>query len=152
MPPAAAASFRVEEYKKPEFEVTVDAPTDPVMLGDTVTATVKANYYFGAPVTNAKVHYKVLRTAYSSNWYPHRPLGLVLWARLLVVRRRLCLVSRLAHWGCARPIPVWWGYRAQPQPEVVLDDEASIGADGTLADPNRHQPGQSDAGRYRSPL
>ncbi len=27
-------SFRVEEYKKPEFEVTVDAPTEPVMLGE----------------------------------------------------------------------------------------------------------------------
>ncbi len=23
-------SFRVEEYKKPEFEVTIDAPTEPV--------------------------------------------------------------------------------------------------------------------------
>ena len=26
--------FRVEEYKKPENQVTVDAPTDPVMLGE----------------------------------------------------------------------------------------------------------------------
>ncbi|MEI8197546.1 MAG: MG2 domain-containing protein, partial [Phycisphaerae bacterium] len=63
-------SFRVEEYKKPEFEVSVDAPTDPVMLGDKITATIKAKYYFGAPVVNAKVKYKVTRTSYSGDWYP----------------------------------------------------------------------------------
>ncbi|NLF18255.1 MAG: alpha-2-macroglobulin, partial [Lentisphaerae bacterium] len=44
-------SFRVEEYKKPEFEVTVRAPTEPVMLGDSITAKVEARYYFGAPVS-----------------------------------------------------------------------------------------------------
>ena len=52
-------SFRVEEYKKPEFEVTVDAPTEPVMLGEKITATIKAKYYFGSPVTKATVKYKV---------------------------------------------------------------------------------------------
>ena len=29
-------TFRVEEYKKPEFEVTVDAPAEPVMLGEKI--------------------------------------------------------------------------------------------------------------------
>ena len=48
-------SFRVEEYKKPEFEVTVDAPTEPVMLGEKITAKIRAKYYFGSPVTNATV-------------------------------------------------------------------------------------------------
>ena len=32
-------SFRVEEYKKPEFEVTIEAPKVPVGLGEKVTAT-----------------------------------------------------------------------------------------------------------------
>ena len=41
-------NFRVEEYKKPEFEVSVDAPADPVMLGEKISATIKAKYYFGA--------------------------------------------------------------------------------------------------------
>src|SRR5256885_5720828 len=41
-------SFRVEEYKKPEFEVKVDAPTEPVMLGEKITATINAKYYFCA--------------------------------------------------------------------------------------------------------
>src|SRR5262249_7920047 len=51
-------NFRVEEYKKPEFEVKVEAPKKPVRLGEKVTATVQARYYFGAPVTSAKVKYK----------------------------------------------------------------------------------------------
>src|SRR5262249_20403439 len=52
-------SFRVEEYKKPEYEVTVEAPKDPIGLGDQTVATIQAKYYFGAPVINAKVKYKV---------------------------------------------------------------------------------------------
>ncbi|MCL2624851.1 MAG: MG2 domain-containing protein, partial [Planctomycetaceae bacterium] len=66
-------TFRVEEYKKPEFEVTVDAPREPVMLGDTISAKITAKYYFGAPVTNATVKYKVLREPNNSRWYPVMP-------------------------------------------------------------------------------
>ena len=43
-------NFRVEEYKKPEFEVKVTAPTEPVSLGETITATITAKYYFGGAV------------------------------------------------------------------------------------------------------
>src|SRR5262249_22617161 len=63
-------TFRLEEYKKPEYEVTVEAPKEAVRLGETVNATVTAKYYFGAPVISAKVKYKVLRTSYASTWYP----------------------------------------------------------------------------------
>src|SRR5262249_43913820 len=62
IPNRGGGSFRVEEYKKPEFEVDVEAPSAPVMLGEKVAATIKANYYFGAPVSEAKVKYKVTRT------------------------------------------------------------------------------------------
>ncbi|MDR0326758.1 MAG: hypothetical protein LBI05_00525, partial [Planctomycetaceae bacterium] len=54
-------NFRVEEYKKPEYEVTIDAPKEPVSLGDKVTATINAKYYFGSPVSEATVKYTVLR-------------------------------------------------------------------------------------------
>ncbi|MDF1667661.1 MAG: MG2 domain-containing protein, partial [Planctomycetota bacterium] len=62
--------FRVEEYKKPEFQVTVEAPTVPVQLGEKITAKIVAKYFFGAPVVKAKVKYKVLRTSKSAQWYP----------------------------------------------------------------------------------
>ncbi|MBR0225330.1 MAG: hypothetical protein IJL92_04660 [Thermoguttaceae bacterium] len=65
-------AFRLEEYRKPEFKVAVDAPKDPIALGDMFKATVRADYYFGAPVANAKVSYKVTRHNYQSKWYPAR--------------------------------------------------------------------------------
>ena len=46
-----SGTFRVEEYKKPEFEVTIETPKEPPMLGDTFELTVKAKYFFGAPVS-----------------------------------------------------------------------------------------------------
>ena len=62
--------FRVEEYKKPEFEVAVAAPSHPVMLGEKITATIKANYYFGGPVSQARVKFKITRTTADERWYP----------------------------------------------------------------------------------
>ena len=67
------AAFRVEEYKKPEFEVKVEAPTEPVKLGEKITARIVARYYFGAPVTEGKVKYKVLRTPASERWFAPAP-------------------------------------------------------------------------------
>ena len=64
------SSFRVEEYKKPEFEVTVEAPDKPVMLGEKIVAKIKAKYYFGSPVAKGKVKYKVLRYTHNASWYP----------------------------------------------------------------------------------
>ena len=57
--------FRVEEYKRPEFEVTVSAPTEAKKPGETVAARINAKYYFGSPVPNAKVKYTVRK----SSWY-----------------------------------------------------------------------------------
>ena len=57
--------FRVEEYKRPEFEVTVSAPTEAKRPGEVVAARINAKYYFGAPVPNAKVKYTVRK----ASWY-----------------------------------------------------------------------------------
>jgi len=126
------SSFRVEEYKKPEFEVTVDAPKDPVMLGDTVTATVNAKYYFGAPVTNAKVHYKVLRSSFSASWYPTARWDWFYGPGYWWYAPDYVWYPGWRDWGCMRPRFAWWGYAPQPQPEVVLEGDDPIGEDGTL--------------------
>jgi uncharacterized protein YfaS (alpha-2-macroglobulin family)/tetratricopeptide (TPR) repeat protein len=60
----AAAMFRVEEYKKPEFEVGVKPAKSQVHLGEKTSAKIEARYYFGAPVANATVSYKVFREDY----------------------------------------------------------------------------------------
>lgn len=56
--------FRVEEYKKPEYAVTVMPDKTEVRVGESMKATIGARYFFGAPVANAKVHYRVFRAPY----------------------------------------------------------------------------------------
>ena len=41
---------RVEEYVLPKYEITVDTPRDWILVDDTVTGTVSAEYSFGKPV------------------------------------------------------------------------------------------------------
>ncbi|MCX7049435.1 MAG: MG2 domain-containing protein [Candidatus Sumerlaeota bacterium] len=124
-------NFRVEEYKKPEFEVNVEAPTEPVMLGEKITATIKGKYYFGEPVKKAKVKYKVMRSSHSAYWYP---IGLWDWfygSGYWWYAYDYVWYPGWTKWGCFRPIPWWWS-RPSPQPEVVLENEVPIGADGTV--------------------
>ncbi len=58
------AQFRVEEYRKPEFEVTVTAAGADHRVGDEIEARIEARYYFGEPVVGAAVHYTVHRSRY----------------------------------------------------------------------------------------
>jgi uncharacterized protein YfaS (alpha-2-macroglobulin family) len=124
-------NFRVEEYKKPEYEVTVEAPKEPVSLGDAITATIQSKYYFGAPVTHAKVKYKVTRTAYSSTWYPIGRWDWFYGKGYWWFCGDYPWYPGWLSWGCARPWPFWWGVRQEP-PEVVLENEVAIGPDGTV--------------------
>ncbi|MEM7227654.1 MAG: alpha-2-macroglobulin family protein [Planctomycetota bacterium] len=70
--------FRIEEYKLPEFEVTVATPRDddgrPVtyLLGDSVEASIEASYYFGGPVGNANVEVLIRQKQYWHSWQPPR--------------------------------------------------------------------------------
>ncbi len=52
-------SFYVEEYKKPEYQVTVKPATQRVLQGNAIQATIEARYFFGEPVPGAKVTYVV---------------------------------------------------------------------------------------------
>ena len=54
-----AGSFYVEEYKKPEYQVTVKPATMRVLEGNPIQATIEARYFFGEPVSGAKVTYVV---------------------------------------------------------------------------------------------
>ena len=124
-------SFRVEEYKKPEFEVTVDAPEKPVQLGENITATINAKYYFGAPVTNATVKYKVLRTKHDSRWYPRGRWDWFYEPGYWWFAYDAEWYPGWKQWGCRAPISWWWPRQNDP-PEVVAEAEVSIGPDGTV--------------------
>ena len=125
-------SFRVEEYKKPEFEVAIDAPSGPVALGEKITAKINAKYYFGSPVTEAKVKYKVLRRTHTKQWYPYAPWDWLYGPGYWWYASDYQWYPGWHRWGCRRPFPWWWG-TPSPSPEVVAEVEARIGADGTLA-------------------
>ncbi len=124
-------SFRVEEYKKPEFEVTVEAPKEPVQLGEKITAKIRAKYFFGSPVTEATVKYKVLRSEYSSNWFPPMPWDWLYGPGYWWFAHDSTWYPGWHEWGCMRPSP-WWWWRAPSPPEIVVEREASIAPDGTL--------------------
>lgn len=61
------ARFRIEEYRKPEYEVTVAAGRPDCRVGESVEARITARYYFGEPVAGARVVARVFR----SPQYPH---------------------------------------------------------------------------------
>ncbi|MGQ9575058.1 MAG: alpha-2-macroglobulin family protein [Thermoguttaceae bacterium] len=124
-------AFRVEEYKKPEFEVTIEASEEPVMLGEKVQATIKAQYYFGAPVTQAKVKYKVLRTSYTERWYPIAPWDWLYGPGYWWFAYDYEWYPGWREWGCRRPFLFWIPRPHQP-PEVVADREVEIGPDGQV--------------------
>ncbi len=124
-------AFRVEEYKKPEFEVTIDAPADPVMLGEKIEGKITAKYYFGSPVTKAKVKYKVERTAADERWYPPAPWDWLYGGGYWWFAADYDWYPGWSRWGCWRPIPFWWPQPHSP-PELVAEREVEIGADGTV--------------------
>ena len=68
--PAAAATFRVEEYKKPEFEVTVERRPSRSCSARRSPPRSRPSTTSARRSTNAKVKYKVLRTEHTSTWYP----------------------------------------------------------------------------------
>ena len=73
--------FRVEEYKRPKFEVTFDPVKEGYRLEEEVTVKGKAKAFAGSNVDGAKVKYRVVRNV-SYPYYPwwrygrgYRPYG-----------------------------------------------------------------------------
>ena len=125
-------NFRVEEYKKPEYEVTVDAPAEPVALGEKITAKIRAKYFFGAPVTKARVKYKVLRSPHDSRWHPTARWDWFYGRGYGWFASDYTWYPGWNKWGCARPLG-WWIGRNNAPPEVIAEQEVEIGPDGTVA-------------------
>jgi alpha-2-macroglobulin len=72
-----ATLFRLEEYKLPEFQVSVQTPEEngrkkAFRSGDRVEVNVQADYYFGGPVANATVELLVHQNPFYHWWYPQR--------------------------------------------------------------------------------
>lgn len=63
------SSIRVEEYKRPTFEATIQEPKAPLRLNRPATLTGEAKYYFGLPVTNGSVVWRVTREPVYPWWW-----------------------------------------------------------------------------------
>ena len=100
-----AVSFGVEAYRKPEYKVTVTTARTSYTKGQTIQATVGADYFFGAPVAGAKVQYSVKKQPRWRWWNP--------WIRPMI-----------ADFCFPRP----WA-----DAEVVAMGEVTLGQDGRAA-------------------
>ena len=60
--------FEIQEFRTPEFEVSVKAPAGPHMVGDTVPMTTTASYYAGGPLAGSDGTWRV-----SSSQTSYRP-------------------------------------------------------------------------------
>ena len=54
-----SCGFHVEDYRKPEYRVQVSAGQKRVLEGELMPVTIDSQYFFGEPVANATVHYRV---------------------------------------------------------------------------------------------
>ncbi|RME25150.1 MAG: hypothetical protein D6806_08410, partial [Deltaproteobacteria bacterium] len=60
--PTGSAAIRVEEYKRPTFEVEIESPKEQLRLNRQAKLTGRVRYYFGLPVTSGKVSWRVVRS------------------------------------------------------------------------------------------
>src|SRR5262249_2322103 len=66
----AVAGVRVEEYKRPTFEVKLSDPTEALRLNRPAKLQGEARYYFGLPVASGSARWRVTRTPQWFWWSP----------------------------------------------------------------------------------
>ncbi len=66
--------FRVEEYKRPLFEITLDAPKEDYKLNEWVELSGNATAYAGYPIDNATVKFRVKRLPKYPYWRAYIPI------------------------------------------------------------------------------
>ncbi len=62
-------NFKVEQYRKPDYEITLSTDKEAYVLGEEVTLSIDANYFFGEPVPNADVTIKQYRLQHVYWWH-----------------------------------------------------------------------------------
>ncbi len=61
-------NFLVEAYRAPEFQVETTTDKPQYVQGDTIQVTATAQFFFGGPVSDAKVHWTLLSEDYTFNY------------------------------------------------------------------------------------
>ncbi|MCP5098818.1 MAG: hypothetical protein GY943_24980 [Chloroflexi bacterium] len=60
--------FRVEDYRKPDYEVTVSTDHEFYVKGDLINITIDTEYFFGEPVPNAEVEIRQFQLIENFQW------------------------------------------------------------------------------------
>jgi uncharacterized protein YfaS (alpha-2-macroglobulin family) len=107
-----AAMFQVAAYRPPEFEVTVTPRETELAPGQTTQADVKVSYYFGGPVADAAVEWRVLSTPYR---FEPAQFG------------RYSFAHDDDPWICR-----WCWWWEEPAPEFLLGGSGTTNAEGQL--------------------
>jgi alpha-2-macroglobulin len=100
----STSSFRVAEYVRPQFDITLDKLMS-VVTGDSLTAGLQSAYYFGMPVANAAVHWRVSSSPEFFVWP----------------------ADRTFRFGDSDP---WHGYPGEPPAAPRTEGMSTTGADG----------------------
>jgi hypothetical protein len=117
--PFGQTSFNVEEYKRPKFQVTLDAPKTAAKLNDTVSLQGKAESYTGAAVDGALVKYRVVREVRWPYWW-----GWYSWRAPRVQQGSQEITHGTARTGTDGAFKI--EFTAKPDPSVSEKDEASF--------------------------
>jgi hypothetical protein len=134
-PPPVEIYFQVAEYRKPEIDVQVDFTPEQAQSGDTLLATIQANYFFGAPAGDVPVEWTL-----TSNELPFQLPGYkvgiedLLWLDPMAFMRGGSPFGRFIEQGTARTDPQGRlvlelpageiEYRQRYTLEVTLQDES----------------------------
>jgi uncharacterized protein YfaS (alpha-2-macroglobulin family) len=117
--PRGSAYFNVEEYKRPKFQVTVDAPAEPAVLNRKVKVRGSAMAYTGAAINDAQVRYRVVRQVRFPPW-----LRWHYWWRPLTVIAPEEIGQGTARTGADGSFEV--EFTAKPDPAVLEKDEPTF--------------------------
>ncbi|MCC7386966.1 MAG: hypothetical protein IT384_34330 [Deltaproteobacteria bacterium] len=130
---AGGNQFRVEEYKAPEVEVTVEVGDGPAKLGEPIAASIRGQYYFGGPVEGAKVHYKVYRTESDRRFSVPGPWD---WLYGPGYGRIYYAYPWFGWWTACGPRPwrwyPWWGPEPEARRELVMEGQGALDSQGSL--------------------
>lgn len=72
---SGSSYIKVEEYKRPTFEVSLKDPTSPLRLNRPATLIGEAKYYFGLPVSQGKIKWQIRRQTFHPWWWSYFGFG-----------------------------------------------------------------------------
>lgn len=112
------AHFNVEEYKRPKFQVTLEAPKIATKLNDLVSLIGKAEAYTGAAIDGAKVKWRVVREVRWPYWWGWYGRAMVRAPGSQEIAHGIATTSTDGAFQVE--------FSAKPDPSVTEKDEASF--------------------------